>query len=77
MPISVVQNDEQFYEDKFNDSITKLINKNMKKSEGMPVGIQIAALPYKDEIIVELMRTIEGRCKFREKYHAKILGKSS
>lgn len=36
----------------------------MKNSKGLPVGIQVAALPFKEEEILDLMQIIETGVKF-------------
>lgn len=37
-------------------------------SEGMPVGVQVISLPYRDEQVLGLMKLIEDEVKFRDKY---------
>ena len=64
MPITRVQEDEQFYESKFNGKMEKAVKKSMKGSAGLPVGIQVVSTPWNDEKIVEVMRIIEREVKF-------------
>ena len=45
----------------------------MKDSEGMPVGIQIAAIPKKDENILYIMKILEEKLRFREKHICPVL----
>lgn len=37
----------------------------------MPVGVQVVALPMKEEIVAYLMNQLEREVKFREKYPCK------
>ena len=47
VPMTKVLNDEHLsYEDKYNDSITKIIKKDLEGSQGMPLTVQIVAKPY-------------------------------
>ena len=48
MPITVVRNDEQNYESKYNDMITNVIKENAKGSAGLPISIQVVGLPYSE-----------------------------
>lgn len=46
----------------------------MKNSQGLPVGIQICGLPWKDELVMKVMREIEKdikedfKCKFQKDF---------
>lgn len=37
------------------------IKKTMEGSEGLPVGVQVAAFTYEDEICLGVMKKIENR----------------
>jgi len=56
---TTVREDEQYYEDKHNDSSTKCMKETMKNSVGLPVGISITSLNYQDEIVMRIMKDIE------------------
>lgn len=73
LPVTTVQQGETEFEDEYNDFYTNGIRSAMKDSLGMPVGIQIAALPQKDENILYVMKTLEEQIKFREKFTCPVL----
>ena len=50
VPVSKVTENEQFYKDDINDEITKSFKLNMENSKGLPVGVIVSALPWKDEL---------------------------
>lgn len=47
LPVTTVGWYEQYYTDKHADSITKEIKDSLEGSEGLPIGIQVIALPYR------------------------------
>ena len=63
IPITLVRKDEQYYNTKFNDKIAKRMKFVMEGSEGLPVGIQVCALFWKDELVVKIMKEIEKEIK--------------
>mmetsp|Transcript_41988 Transcript_41988/g.90173 ORF Transcript_41988/g.90173 Transcript_41988/m.90173 type:complete len:649 (-) Transcript_41988:162-2108(-) len=68
-PITQVQSDEQSYPMEAlpvdqRDSIAKLANASMQGSAGLPVGVQLTAPPYQDELVLYAMRELEGACPF-------------
>lgn len=65
IPVTRVRKDEQTYEDKFKDPITKVAIECMSESEGLPVGVQVVAMPYKDEECLALMQHIESVMKLK------------
>jgi fatty acid amide hydrolase len=73
LPITVVRNDEEVYEDTHNDLITKLAKSLMVDSAGMPIGIQVCSLPFQDEIALRVMREIEEDVQFHQKHKPKVL----
>ena len=40
----------------------------MKESEGMPVGVQVGGLPKHEEKILYVMKQLEDKIQFRQKY---------
>jgi fatty acid amide hydrolase len=46
IPVTVVRNDEQVYESRYDDMITKALKESARGSAGLPVGIQVIGLPY-------------------------------
>lgn len=63
-PVTVVRQDEQHYESVWNDDITKVIQKSVLDSAGLPVGVQIVGLPFDEEKILGLAKRIERNFKF-------------
>lgn len=45
LPITCVRQDEQNYNSKYNDIITKELKNVAKNSQGLPVGVQIVGAP--------------------------------
>ncbi len=68
MPITVTREDEEVYESKHNDDITTKLNETVKGSVGMPVGIQVVGLPFEDEKVLGLMKSLEKEVKFYKKF---------
>jgi Asp-tRNA(Asn)/Glu-tRNA(Gln) amidotransferase A subunit family amidase len=44
------------------------MKESMKDSAGLPVGIEICSLPFKEELILKIMKVIEKGARFHEKY---------
>lgn len=63
--IPTALNDDIEYKTQFNDQLAKLMKDDVKTSKGMPVAIQIAALPGKDEIALRLARDCSDSLKFK------------
>ena len=62
VPVTNVQQGEECYtqvEQKFSDPVVKDAERNMKNSLGLPVGVQVATLPYTDELCLKAMRDVE------------------
>jgi fatty acid amide hydrolase len=47
------------------DVIAQLAHKQMQGAVGMPVGISVAALPYNDELVLDIMRILEVKFPFK------------
>ena len=43
----------------FQNKFTKLINKNLKNGEHLPIGIQIATLTHQDEACLAIMKVVD------------------
>lgn len=37
----------------------------MKESAGLPVGVQIVGMPYKEEEVIGVMKILEARSNFK------------
>lgn len=69
VPITVVKENEQNYEDKTHkDRVTQACIETMKSSKGLPMGVEVCCLPYKDEQVLRIMEIIEKGAKFHEKH---------
>ena len=60
VPVTRVREDEQLYEAGANDSIAKAARRAMKGAAGMPVGVQLVAPPWRDELCVAAMAAMEA-----------------
>lgn len=68
VPVTLVKQDEQTFEDEFNDFYTRNGKKTLEGAAGLPVGVQVAALPNSEEKVLYLMKELEKEIGFREKY---------
>lgn len=59
LPVTKVRSDEQTYDKVFDDEIEHNARHVLEGSEGMPVGVQVTALPWKDEECMALMSHIQ------------------
>jgi fatty acid amide hydrolase len=66
VPIRKVRNDEQHYDSKVKDFPAFMVKKNTQGSEGLPTAIQVASLPYQDEICMGVMKEIEECFQYHE-----------
>lgn len=64
--------DDTSYKSKYNDKFSKLITGMMKTSEGLPITIQVGALPYQDELVLRLMKEIDSYYRFDQKHAHKV-----
>jgi Asp-tRNA(Asn)/Glu-tRNA(Gln) amidotransferase A subunit family amidase len=68
IPITIVREDEQYYNSKYNDDISDAIKSSVKDSAGLPNGIQVIGLPYDEEKVLGLMKQIENHFNFLSKH---------
>jgi Asp-tRNA(Asn)/Glu-tRNA(Gln) amidotransferase A subunit family amidase len=66
VPIRRVKLEEEVFVSKFNDSITKAYQDNIKDSKGLPVGVQVATMTFEDELCLGIMKQIENSFNFHE-----------
>lgn len=59
VPVTKVREYEQEFESHFKDDIATDMKKLMQNSLGLPVGVQVAGLPWKDEEVVDMMKELE------------------
>ena len=60
VPVGTVKKGEDFYKDDYNDLLTSACNKVMENSEGLPYAVQVVGLPYKDEVVLRVMKEVEN-----------------
>jgi len=65
VPVTTVREEEQTYEAVRGDVVSEGIAEAVAGSVGLPVGVQIAALPFQDELCLRLMREVEGVIAFK------------
>ena len=53
VPITIVKENEQYYEDKWNDMFTKECQKALKESKGLPIGVQVVGKPFQEELVLD------------------------
>lgn len=67
LPVTSVREDETDYVDEDtpdSEPWFKAAQKNCRDSQGLPVGVQVATLPFQDELCLEVMRKIEKAVGF-------------
>ncbi|EGR34573.1 hypothetical protein IMG5_006590 [Ichthyophthirius multifiliis] len=70
LPITTVLENEQHYKNSLiKDILSKKIDQFMKGSMGMPVGIQVVALPNQDEVALNIMKQIDEKVQFYKNYN--------
>jgi len=55
----VLAGEDKGYDDGFNDMITKSVREDMAGSQGMPLGVQVVAAPWDDEVALAVMKDID------------------
>ena len=58
LPVTIVREDEQHYESVHNDLITRKLRMNARGSAGLPVGVMVIGMPYGEEGVLAVMRSI-------------------
>lgn len=59
LPITKVQQNEQFFKDSHNDEHTDLLNDHCKDSAGMPICLQVVGYLDRDEHVLGIMKMLE------------------
>jgi len=57
LPIGLIN--DVTYETKYRDSLASMIKENMRRSKGMPIGMQIASYKGKDELVLRVMKDFD------------------
>lgn len=66
VPVGRVLPGEDNYDSKVEDALTRNARKVMKGAVGLPLAIQVIALPYEDEKALAVMKLLEGIFNFHE-----------
>jgi len=57
LPITKIKNGEDKYiDEKYNDTAVKFCKKFLENSVGLPVGVHVACLPFKEELCLNVMK---------------------
>jgi len=70
--VPVKLNENVDFRPKFNDSYTRAFEKEIKDSKGLPLGVQVGALPQQDEIVLRIMKEIAYYYEFEKVVDEKI-----
>lgn len=67
-PVTFVREDECHYEledipEMERDKASRMLNEFMKDAEGLPVGVQLFAKPYDDEVVLRVMNDLDSYFK--------------
>jgi Asp-tRNA(Asn)/Glu-tRNA(Gln) amidotransferase A subunit family amidase len=60
VPMTRVKSSEQEYRSERPDKISQAIGNNMKGTEGLPIGVQIVSFPWREEMVMEVMKIVEA-----------------
>ena len=66
VPVGTVRYGETEYCDRYNDISTSAAKKCMEGSEGMPIALQVVSLPFKDEVVLGVMKIVEDIFQFHK-----------
>jgi hypothetical protein len=67
LPVAVVREDEQKYEEKlYNDILTRDTRRNMEEAAGLPMGLEVIGRPFHDEQVLAIMKILEEKFRFKE-----------
>jgi Asp-tRNA(Asn)/Glu-tRNA(Gln) amidotransferase A subunit family amidase len=62
----VMENETSMGDDGFNDSLTGAFNWSLEYASGLPVSVQVGALPYRDELCLYAMTALESVSNFTD-----------
>ena len=67
VPICKVEKGEDLYDDPVNkDQYARKMKESIKGTVGLPLGVQITTLPYKEELLLNVMKQVETQVGFHE-----------
>ena len=59
IPVTLVHEDEQKYECGIDDEMTRYSKEVMNGSAGLPIGVQVGCPPYREELVLNIMKRLE------------------
>ena len=65
VPFTRIRAGEERYEDEWNDLWTKKAAAVMEGSAGLPIGVQVVGLPFKEELVLHAMLEVE-KCQDKD-----------
>ncbi|CAD8189600.1 unnamed protein product [Paramecium octaurelia] len=71
MPITRVQEGDDLKiegKERTIDLVYVMMNQNMQNAQGLPVNVQVISYPNQEEMVLRVMKEIEGVVKFNEKH---------
>jgi fatty acid amide hydrolase len=66
VPVTQVLESECYYDGDQSDWSSKILDRDMKTARGMPVAVQVISAPYKDEVVLGVMKLIESKFDFHK-----------
>eukprot|EP00755_Sulcionema_specki_P004984 Sspe_Gene.31503::Locus_15535_Transcript_2_4_Confidence_0.286_Length_1872::g.31503::m.31503/K15528/FAAH; fatty acid amide hydrolase len=66
VPVTYVKENEQEYTSKYRDMLTTDAKEDTKGSAGLPIGVQVVTLPFRDELCIKAMRDVERVSGFKK-----------
>jgi len=66
VPVTSVHPGEEEYIDEFGDLVTNMQRSDLKGSAGMPVGVQVVAWAFEDEVCLGVMKAIDNEVQFQK-----------
>ncbi len=70
IPVGVV--DDTSIKPIYNDRHFRKIEESLKDSKGLPISVQISAMPFEEEVCLRLMKEISEIYNFHSKFSPKI-----
>ncbi|CAD8184598.1 unnamed protein product [Paramecium pentaurelia] len=71
LPVTIVKNDQDLKidgQENSMDLVYRFMKKDLQGAIGLPVNIQVSALPNQDEMVLKVMKQIESIMQFNSKY---------
>lgn len=65
LPITKVQESEQYFSDDYQDAWTAALNDDCKESVGMPINLQVVGYMHRDEQVLGIMKMLEKELGYK------------